>query len=61
MDRRPSLFLVEQGHAVPFLRQGDATVLGHSPGIKPVQTASGIQARQVEKIDFYLVPLARAI
>src|SRR5258706_15791467 len=58
MERRPPLFLVEHGHAVPFRSRGVSTLSGRFLRVQLVESAPGVHALQVEEVDFHLIPLA---
>src|SRR2546426_8570782 len=60
MDRRPPLFLVEHGHAVPFGRRGVSALTRRFLRVELVESASRIHAMKIEQIHFHLIPLAGA-
>src|SRR5438093_13400648 len=58
MDRRPPLFLVEHGHAVPFGRRGVSALTRRFLRVELVDTASRTHALKIEQIHLHLIPLA---
>src|SRR5256885_3878060 len=58
MDRRPPLFLVEHGHAVPFGRRGRSALPRRFLRVQLVECAPRIHAMKIEQIHFHLIPLA---
>src|SRR6267154_4430190 len=61
MERRPPLFLVENGHAGPFGRRRVSALYRHFLRVQLVETAPGVHALQVEEVDFHLIPLAGTV
>src|SRR5256886_15762653 len=58
MERRPPLFLVENGHARPFGWRRVSALYGDLPRVQLVEGAPGVHALQVEEVDFHLIPVA---
>src|SRR2546425_5062457 len=58
MERRPPLFLVENGHAGPFGWRRVSTLHRHFLRVQLVESAPGVHALQVEEVDLHLIPLA---
>src|SRR5207244_13490512 len=58
MDRRPPLFLVEHGHAVPFGRRGVSALTRRFLRVELVERASRIHAMKIEQVHLHLIPLA---
>src|SRR5712692_11864254 len=61
MERRPPLFLVEHGHAVPFGWRRVSALSGYFLRVQLVESAPGVHALQVEEVDFHLIPLAGTV
>src|SRR5258707_3553451 len=58
MERRPPLFLVENGHAGPFGRRRVSALYRHFLRVQLVESAPGVHALEVEEVDLHLIPLA---
>src|SRR2546430_13944210 len=58
MERRPPLFLVENGHAGPFGWRRASALYRDFPRVQLVEGAPGVHALQVEEVDFHLIPFA---
>src|SRR5207302_1570813 len=61
MERRPPLFLVENGHASPFGWRRVSALYGDLPRVQLVEGAPGVHALQVEEVDFHLIPVAGTV
>src|SRR4249919_1171219 len=61
MDQGSSLFLVVHRYSVPCGRRGSPAFLRRFLGIEVVERTPWIHSLQIEKTDFHLVPLTRAV
>src|SRR5438445_1585406 len=57
MERRPPLFLVENGHAGPFGWRRVSALCRHFFRVHLVESAPGVHALEVEEVDLHLIPL----
>src|SRR5256885_7858408 len=61
MERRPPLFLVENGHAGPFGWRRVSALCRHFFRVHLVESAPGVHALEVEEVDLHLIPLPGTI
>src|SRR4029077_14504046 len=57
----PSLFFVEDRHAVPFWRRRVAAFVGHDRSVHAVQAAGGIHAGEAPESGLGIIPLPSAV